>query len=262
MRTEVETSDPAYRLMLEVARECVNDAGEVNFKGRPIGCCMECFGEDYLDMLNRDPQQSVTNKPDSFGNFMLFNRVSYEMDLRGPCMKIRTACFSAFLGLNVAAKATERGNTAGVSQSGVLSREGLCKSFSADADGYARAEAINAIFVKPLSAAIRDSNPIRAVIRATATNFDGKMAGLSHPSLDSQEALIRKAYKAAGISVARVFGDSRVFITSVKPNVGHGGGASGITSLIKSVLALEHQTIPPNIKFSKPNPTSLSGNAN
>ncbi|KAL7916704.1 polyketide synthase [Trichoderma velutinum] len=295
-RTEVETSDPAQRLMLEVTRECIDDAGEVNFKGKPIGCYMGCFGEEYLDMLNKDPHQAGTNKPDSFGDFMLSNRISYEMDLRGPCMTIRTACSSAFVGLNEAAKAMQRGecesaivggvslilapgNTAAMSQSGVLSREGSCKSFSADADGYARAEAINAIFVKPLDAAIRDGNPIRAVIRGTATNFDGKTAGLAHPSSDAQEALIRKAYQTAGISdfsrtavvechgtgtpvgdpietaaIARVFGDFGVHITSVKPNLGHGEGASGITSLIKSVLALEHQTIPPNIKFSKPNP--------
>lgn len=83
-RTETETSDPAQKIMLEVVRECVDDAGEVNFKGRPIGCYMGCFGEEYLDMLNKDPQQAGTNKPDSFGDFMLSNRISYEMDLRGP----------------------------------------------------------------------------------------------------------------------------------------------------------------------------------
>lgn len=79
-------------------------------------------------------------------------------------------------------------------QSGVLFREGSFEPFSADADGYARAEAINAIFVKPLDAAIRDGNTIQVVIKGAATNFDRMTAGLTHPSSYAQEALIRKAY--------------------------------------------------------------------
>ncbi|KAK4064140.1 uncharacterized protein Triagg1_9119 [Trichoderma aggressivum f. europaeum] len=198
------------------------------------------------------------------------------MVLREPCMTIHTVCSSAFVGLNKPQRLCKDeiakaivggvssmlapGNTATMLQSGVLSRGGSCKSLSADVDGYARAEAINAIFVKPLSAAIRHGNPIRTIIGA-------------------QEALIRKAYQTAGISdfsrtatvecycmgrpvddaiettaIARVFGDFGVHITSVKHNLGQGGVASGITSLIKSVLALGYQTIPTNIKFSKRNP--------
>jgi acyl transferase domain-containing protein len=56
--------------------------------------------------------------------------------------------------------------------------------------------------------------------------------------------------------VGNIFGDSGVYIGSVKPNVGHSEGSSGLTSLIKAVLALEHSTIPPNIKFLNPNPKS------
>jgi acyl transferase domain-containing protein len=171
------------------------------------------------------------------------------------------------------------GATAAMTEKGVLSPEGSCKTFSADADGYARGEAITAVYIKPLDAAVRDGNPIRAVIRSTMSNNDGKTPGISHPSTESQEAVIRKAYHVAGITdfsktafvechgtgtavgdpteanaVARVFGDSGVFIGSVKPNLGHSEGASGITSLIKAVLTLEHRIIPPNIKFSSPNP--------
>lgn len=263
-RTDLEATDPQHRIMLEVARECIDDAGEVNFKGRPIGCYVGNFGEEFLDLRNKDPLQAGTNKPEGIGEFMLSNRVSYEMDLRGPCMTIRTACSSALVALNEARVALEKGdcesaivggsslilgpgNTATMSQYGVLSPEGSSKSFSADADGYARAEAISAIYIKPLEAAIRDGNPIRAVIRSTATNFDGKTAGVAHPSANAQEALLRKAYKAAGITdfskttviechatgtpvgdpietdaIARVFGDWGVYLGSVKPNLGHG----------------------------------------
>lgn len=169
--------------------------------------------------------------------------------------------------------------TAGLTEQGILSKDGSCKTFSADANGYARGEACAAIYVKPLSDAIRDGNPVRAVIRATSHNFDGKTPGMSQPSTDAQEALMRRAYKVAGISdfsqtamvechgtgtptgdpietkaVARVFGEKGVYIGSVKPNLGHSEGASGLVSLIKMTMALENRIIPPQIRFTSPNP--------
>jgi acyl transferase domain-containing protein len=165
-----------------------------------------------------------------------------------------------------------------MSEHGTLSPDGSSKTFDADANGYARGEAINAIYIKRLDDALRDGNPIRAIIRSSATNFDGKTPGLSQPSAESQEALIRRAYAAARLpvdettiiechgtgtpvgdpletrAVANVFGKNGVYITSVKPNLGHSEGASGITSLIKMVLALENSVIPPNIKFNRGNP--------
>ena len=100
-------------------------------------------------------------------------------------MTIRTACSSALVGLHESCLAIQRGDcdaaivgganliiapgmTASMTEKGVLSPEGSCKTFSADADGYARGEAITAVFIKPLDAAIRDGNPIRAVIRSTS----------------------------------------------------------------------------------------------
>jgi acyl transferase domain-containing protein/NADPH:quinone reductase-like Zn-dependent oxidoreductase/SAM-dependent methyltransferase len=172
--------------------------------------------------------------------------------------------------------------TVAMTEQGVLSPDGSCKTFSADANGYARGEAISAIFVKRLSDAIRDDNPIRAVIRSTASNSDGRgtAGGIQVPNDIAQEALIRRTYEMAGIddysqtafvechgtgtaigdpietkAVGRVFGPSGgVFIGSLKPNLGHSEGASGLTSLIKAVLALENRTIPPNIKLNQPNP--------
>lgn len=211
-------------------------------------------------------------------------------------MTIRTACSSALVGIHEAAVAIQRGEcesaiiggsnliltprvTAFMNERGVLAPDGSCKTFSADANGYVRAEGVLSVYIKPLEAALRDGNPIRAVIRSTMTNSDGKTPGITHPGTETQEALIRKTYLAAGIedfsrtaffechgtgtavgdpvevnAVARVFGDSGVHIGSVKPNLGHSEGASGLTSLIKAVLALEHRVIPPNIKFSAPNP--------
>lgn len=166
-------------------------------------------------------------------------------------------------------------------EAGVISPTGECRTFDATANGYARGEAINAILIKKLSDAIRDQDPIRAVIRGTAINCDGRSAGISAPNPLAHEKLIRRAYKIAGLTnnaaetpfvevhgtgtpsgdplelqaIASVFGgDQETYIGSVKANVGHGEGASGITSVIKAVMMLENRIIPPQVNFVTPNP--------
>ncbi|KAJ3526674.1 hypothetical protein NM208_g11075 [Fusarium decemcellulare] len=294
-RTEAERADPHQRQMLEVVRECVDDAGETNLRGGLIGCYMGSFGEDWIEMWAKEPQQWGMHRVGGYGDFLLSNRISYEMDLHGPSMTVRTGCSAALVCLHEACVAIQRGDctsaivgganlilapnmTTAMTEQGVLSPDGSCKSFSADANGYGRGEAITAIYIKPLSEALKDNNPIRAVIRATATNHDGKTPGLTHPNTHAHESMMKKAYKDAGLdvsktgfvechgtgtpvgdpieanAVARVFGDKGVHIGSVKPNLGHSEGASGLTSLLKVVMALQHQTIPPNIKFTTPNP--------
>jgi acyl transferase domain-containing protein/SAM-dependent methyltransferase len=295
-KQEIERADPQQRLLLEVARECLDSAGETEYRGKSIGTYIGTFGEDWLENFSKDSQAPATYKLTGYGDFVLSNRISYEYDLKGPSMTIKTGCSSALIGLHEACMAIRAGEcnaaivgganlimapavTISMSDQGVLSPDGSCKTFDATANGYARGEAINVVYIKKLSDAIRDKNPIRAIIRGTSSNADGKTAGLSVPSSECHEAMIRRAYQAAGISdfsktgfvechgtgtptgdpiettaVANVFGDYGVHIGSVKPNVGHSEGASGITSLIKSILALEHRTIPPNIKFNKPNP--------
>ncbi|KAF9872330.1 polyketide synthase [Colletotrichum karsti] len=297
-KTEVERADPQQRLLLELTRECFESAGETDFRGKTIGTFVGCFGEDHLEILNRDTEVVGQYKITGYGDFMLSNRLSYEYDLKGPSMTIRTGCSSALIGLHEACMSISHGqcNSAlvagsnlimapsifvSMSEQGVLSPNGSCRTFDAAANGYARGEAVNVVFIKRLSDAIRDGNPIRAVIRGTSSNADGKTPSLTIPSFESHEAMIRRAYSAAVIdasdisqtgfvechgtgtaagdpiettAVAKVFGDSGVYIGSCKPNIGHSEGASGITSLIKAVLALEHRTIPPNIKFDIPNP--------
>ncbi|GLA38616.1 putative PKS/NRPS-like protein biosynthetic cluster [Aspergillus niger] len=166
-----------------------------------------------------------------------------------------------------------------MSDNGVLSPTGTCKTFDAKADGYGRAEAVNVLYIKALQDAIRDKNPIRAIIRATTTNSDGKTPSITTPGSKSQEVLVRRAYEKAGIedigqtgffechgtgtvagdtvetsAVAKLFKGKGVVIGAVKPNVGHSEGASAITSIIKAVVSLENKTIPPNVFFDTPNP--------
>ncbi|KAK5991578.1 Highly reducing polyketide synthase gloL [Cladobotryum mycophilum] len=297
-RAEVEVADPQQRLLLEVVWECMESAGQTSLRGSNTGVYVGAFGEDWHNMLHLDKQISSAYRVISAGDFVLSNRISYEFDLRGPSMTIRTACSASMTGLHLACQALYNGDcptaivagssiimdpdmTLDMSQQGVLSPSGSCKTFDAAADGFARGEAINAILIKPLKDALRDGDPIRGVIRSTAVNSDGKTSHMGSPSTASQEAMIRRAYEVACLddfsqtpfvechgtgtavgdpleaqAVASVFGggDHVTYIGSVKPNMGHGEGASGITSIIKGVLALEHEIIPPNINFSNPNP--------
>lgn len=83
-RTEVERADPQQRLLLEVARECFEDAGVTNWRGKTIGCYVGNFGEDWLEMFTKETQQWGMHRVVGTGDFVLSNRISYEMDLRGP----------------------------------------------------------------------------------------------------------------------------------------------------------------------------------
>ncbi|KAJ3498857.1 hypothetical protein NLG97_g795 [Lecanicillium saksenae] len=165
-----------------------------------------------------------------------------------------------------------------MSVAGLLSPDGSCKSFDAAADGYGRGEAVCCIYVKRLDDALRDGNAIRSVIRASSSNSSGRTSGgLTNPNPAAHESLIRRTYEAAGLpcgatamvechgtgtivgdpleaaAMASCFGESGVYIGSVKPNLGHSEGVAALTSLIKAVISLERRVIIPNINFVTPN---------
>jgi acyl transferase domain-containing protein len=87
-RGELERCDPHQKQMLEVARECIEDAGEVGgvagVRGREVGCYMGSFGDDWVEMFGRDPLPYGLYRVSGYGDFALSNRISYEMDLKGP----------------------------------------------------------------------------------------------------------------------------------------------------------------------------------
>ena len=164
-----------------------------------------------------------------------------------------------------------------------LSPDSKCHSFDAAANGYARGEGTSVIVLKPLDKALRDHDVIRGVIRNTAVNQDGNTPGITVPSVKAQENLIRECYKSAGLDLSstqyvechgtgtpagdpleaaavssilaksRPQGD-RLLIGSIKTNIGHLEGASGLAQVTKSIFALEKGEIPANIWFEKPNP--------
>lgn len=132
-------------------------------------------------------------------------------------MTIKAACSSSLTALHEACQALASGAcssaivagsnlimsltmTTSLSDNMVLSPSGVCRTFDAKADGYGRGEAINVLYIKRLSSAKQANDPIRAVIRSTAVNYDGKTANISAPSVQSQEILIRNAYQKAGFN--------------------------------------------------------------
>ncbi|KAF4946648.1 hypothetical protein FGADI_11037 [Fusarium gaditjirri] len=295
-KNELAGVDPQQRLLLEVTQECLDDAGEIGFRGKRIGCYVGTFGDDWLIMNTKESLQGGVYATTGGTDIMMANRTSYEFDFQGPSMVIKTGCSSSAVALHEACRAIQKGDassaivgganmimtpamTTTMSVGEILAPDASCKTFDAAADGYARAEAITAIYIKPLSDAIRDGNPIRAIVRATAVNCDGKCVSLVTPNGAAHEALVRTAYRDVGLdpkatafvechgtgtptgdpiettAVGKVFGGKKaVYITSVKPNLGHSEGSAGLSAVIKCVLALEHQTIPPNINLKNPNP--------
>ena len=166
---------------------------------------------------------------------------------------------------------------------GVLAPDGLIKSFSQDADGYARSEGGGMLVFKRLADARRDGDEIYAVIAGSAVNHDGRSNGMLAPNPDAQAEVLRKAYKDAGINprdvdyieahgtgtilgdpieadaLGRVVGrgrdaDKPALLGAVKSNVGHLESAAGAASLAKMALALRNDKIPPSINYTGPNP--------
>ncbi|GFF62126.1 putative acyl carrier protein [Aspergillus udagawae] len=300
---EADRMDPQQRQLLEVVWECLESAGEINWRRKDIGCFVGVFGDDWLELAAQDPQNIDRYHITSTGRFALSNRVSYQYDWSGPSMTIETGCSSSLVALHEACQALITGEcssaivaganlilspsmTTAMSECRVLSPGGICRTFDEKADGYGRGEAINAIYIKRLDDAIENRDPIRAVIRSVSTNADGRAANIGVPEATAQEELIKKAYRRAQIPdlsrtalfechgtgtpvgdvvetsvVAKLFGGTGIMIGAVKPNVGHAEGASGLTSLIKSVLSLEHETIAPNIFFDAPNSKILFNEA-
>ncbi|KAI0115438.1 hypothetical protein GGR51DRAFT_546261 [Nemania sp. FL0031] len=301
---EAETLDPSQRKLLEVAYEAIENAGETldSVSGSRTGVFVGNFCLDHWMIQSRDWDYP---KPYAFtgaGTSILANRISYVFNLRGPSLTVDTACSSSIYALHLAMNAIRAGdcNAAIVASAnwiadpgvqialdklGALSASARCHTFDARAEGYARGEGYGAIYLKRAALAVIDSSPIRAIVRGTAINSNGRTGDITRPSIDGQELVIREAYRNAGglpfketsyfechgtgtyvgdpievAAVGRVFAadrsaDDPLLVGSVKSNIGHGGGASALASIIKVVLALENGAIPPiyDLKTYNPN---------
>ncbi|KAK7920460.1 polyketide synthase PksD [Apiospora marii] len=216
---------------------------------------------------------------------MLPNKISWFFDLRGPSVHIDTACSSGLTALDLACQSILTGNCKAALVIGsstllspepslqlanlnFLSPDGCCHSFDARANGYGRGEGVVALYLKPLRRAVHDGDVVRAIVRATASNQDGKTPGLTQPSSQAQADLIRFAYAKAGLdlnhttyveahgtgtptgdpievkAIGGVFGKKRtpgnpLYVGSIKANVGHLEGSSGPASVVKAVMMIE-----------------------
>ncbi|KAI1148118.1 hypothetical protein F4825DRAFT_465157 [Nemania diffusa] len=166
---------------------------------------------------------------------------------------------------------------------GMVGADGRCYAWDSRAQGYGRGEGVAVLVLKPLDAALRDGDRVHAVIRDTGLNQDGKTSTITSPSTEAQIRLINQCYQRAGLdlastgyveahmtgtkvgdvaeaeSLARTFGASRpeedpVWIGSVKTNVGHTEGVSGLASIIKAAMAMKYRSIPPNQNYIEGNP--------
>jgi acyl transferase domain-containing protein/thioesterase domain-containing protein/acyl carrier protein len=299
---EADGIDPQQRLLLEASWEAFEDGGQImdRIRGSQTGVFVGISTTDYAALQVDRDGRNIADAYSATGSAISIaaNRISYCFDLRGPSLAMDTACSSALTACHFGCQSLWRGDcnmavVAGVnallhhdnyiafSRMSMLSPDGRCKAFDASANGFVRAEGVGAIILKPLSAARATGDKIYAVIRGTAANQDGRTNGITLPSQQAQEALIRQACQAADVSPAEIsyveahgtgtsVGDPietaalglalregrrrDCLIGSVKTNIGHLEAASGIASLIKVALVLKHKTVPPSLHFKNPNP--------
>ncbi len=165
----------------------------------------------------------------------------------------------------------------------MLSPDGRCKAFDASANGYARAEGCATIILKRLSDAVADGDRVLGVIAGSAVTHVGRSNGISAPNGPSQEMAMRDALRDASIQPEDVqyveahgtgtkLGDpieleaiknvycrnvkrkDALYVGSVKTNIGHTESTAGLAGLLKGLLILQHQQIPPHLHLNEPNP--------
>ncbi len=303
---EAEFIDPQQRLFLESAWEALEVAGyDADRYPGHIGVFAGASFNTYLLRIASQPgwrlesagiQGMISNDKD-----FLPTRVSYKLNLRGPSVNVQTACSTSLVAVHEACRSLwnhecDMALAGGVSvtsprmqgyvhlEQGILSPDGHCRAFSADADGTVGGEGVGTVVLKRLADAIAEGDTIWAVIKASAINNDGSnKVGYTAPSIEGQAEVIAMAQVAAGIDPASIdyiethgtgtaLGDpievaaltqvmkdsdapaGSCALGAVKTNIGHLDAAAGVAGLIKTTLALRHGQIPPSLNFTAPNP--------
>ncbi|NER93849.1 MAG: type I polyketide synthase, partial [Symploca sp. SIO1B1] len=285
--------DPQYRLLLEVTWEALENAGQTwtNLKNSKTSVFMGISTDDYAALSN---PILVNNRSVGVGRIShLLGLQGSNIQLDTACSSslvgIHLACQSLRLGesnlalvggVNLILSPTSTIHRCKIK---ALSPDGRCKTFDAAADGYGQAEGCGVVVLKRLSDAITDGDSISAIIRGSAVNHDGPSSGITVPNGMAQKQVIQETLSNARLephqvsyleahgtgtalgdpieieAVAAIYGKNRpvdqpLVVGSVKTNIGHLEAAAGISSLIKVVLALQHQEIPPHLHLKQPNP--------
>jgi len=302
---EAELMDPQHRVLLECAWSAMESAGHAPgaYPGL-VGVYAGAGHNTYLleNLATRpgaaelvaDKQTVVGNRSD-----FLSGRVSYKLGLEGPSINVQSACSTSLVAVVEACQAllafqcdmalaggvaVDRGRLRGYRHQpgGILSPDGLTRTFDARAGGTVGGDGVGVVVLKRLRDAEADGDHVHAVIKGTAVNNDGsRRAGFTAPAAATQAAVIAAALAAAEVDpgaigyvelhgTATPLGDpiefaalssafagvepGRCLLGSVKTNIGHLDSAAGVAGLIKAVLAVEHGVVPASLHFTEPNP--------
>ncbi|MDX2590502.1 SDR family NAD(P)-dependent oxidoreductase, partial [Streptomyces sp. WI04-05A] len=300
---EATLMDPQQRLMLELAWEGLEDAGIVpeNLHGSQTSVFVGAIAGDYSTLLHQRGVDAITpHTVTGLNRGIIANRISYTLGLHGPSLTVDAAQSSALVAVHMACESLRSGesdlaiaggvnlivtpdSTLSLTRFGGLSPDGVSYTFDARANGYVRGEGGGAVVLKRLDRALADGDHIHAVVRGSAVNNDGATDGLTVPSAQAQETVLRRAHQRAGVDPGQIqyvelhgtgtrVGDpieaaalgaaigrarpegSPLLVGSAKTNVGHLEGAAGIVGLIKAALAISHRELPPSLNFATPNP--------
>jgi acyl transferase domain-containing protein len=300
--------DPQHRLFLECTWEALESAGYVPEKfGGSIGVFAGCGANTY--MFNN--LLSDTKLLDQVGWFLLRHTgndkdflttgVSYRLDLRGPSINVQTACSTSLVAVHLAVQSLlllecDMAIAGGVTievphgvgyryhEGEILAPDGRCRAFDAASGGTVLTSGVGAVVLRRAADAVRDGDPILALIKGSAVNNDGsrKVSYLA-PSIDGHADVVREALAVSGVDARSIglieahgtgtaLGDPIEFnaltqafrsqtddtgfcrITSTKPNIGHLDTAAGVASLIKVVQSLQNRWLPPLANYTAPSP--------
>ncbi|OAD52584.1 Fatty acid synthase [Eufriesea mexicana] len=293
---QAHVMDPQLRMLLEVTYEAIVDAGinPNDVRGSKTGVFIGVSSSESDEFWTVDPDQVNGYGLTGCCRAMFSNRISYTFDFNGPSYALDTACSSSLYAMHHAVCAMRSGECDAAIVGGcnlllkptsslqfhrlnMLSPDGACKAFDADGKGYVRSEAISVIYLQRA----KDARRVYATILHSKTNVDGnKVQGITYPSGDMQNKLMREVYTEIGInpadvsyveahgtgtkvgdpqeinSIASLFCKGRkgpLLLGSVKSNMGHAEAASGVCSLAKLFIAMESGVIPGNLHFKSPN---------
>lgn len=301
---EAEMLDPQERLFLEVAWEALEDAGyypEVLAQeegGANIGVFVGAVWAMYQIIGVEEKLAGNKINPNSF-LWSIANRVSYWMNFSGPSLTIDTACSSSLTAIYLASEAILRGDCSSAIVGGVnldihqhkfdinvaggaISKDGVCRTFGKGANGYVAGEGIGAIYLKPLSKAIKDRDNIHGVIKGVAVNHGGRTSGYTIPNPKAQANVILSALRKSKVDARSIgyieahgtgteLGDpieitalSNAFksggvgnqscpIGSIKTNIGHLEAAAGIVGVCKVLLQMKNRKLVPSLHSTELN---------
>jgi acyl transferase domain-containing protein/acyl carrier protein len=303
---EALSMDPQQRLLLEVTWEALWDAGiePASIARTDAGVFLAIYNNDYSRLHFRDTSTLTAHSGIGAAHSVAAGRISFLLNLQGPSLALDSACSSSLVAIHLACqslRARECGLAIAAASSlkllsdevlvfskwGMLASDGKCKTFDAGADGFTPGEGCGVLILKRLSDALQDGDRVRAVIRGTAVNHDGRTTVLTAPNGLAQEAVLRAALKNAMLepgevgyiethgtgtslgdpieieAIGNVYGganEAPCILGAVKTNLGHLEASAGMAGVIKAVLCLENGEIPRNLHFERLNPEiSLAG---